>query len=204
MTLFVSFWIYSKNPIRMRRRGGSVFALFLRCYLLQRCPRAAPGPLTPGPQPPPRASLVCSFAAPYASTSRVLFLNPTGSTGVGNTTTLPAVRALPDNCSCVHSICCRRPVSPPPAWLRTSLRLTLLLVGLLTCQSIRTSSTLTAPKLHLHAWGSARTLDCCALPAATCECWIAEPQLTPHPPVVAKSCSNPRAHKAEVHYQDLG
>ena len=33
-----------------------------------------------------------------------------GSAGVGNTTTLPAVRALPDNCSCVHSICCRHPV----------------------------------------------------------------------------------------------
>jgi len=32
-----------------------------------------------------------------------------GSAGVGNTTTLPAVRALPDNCSYVHSICCCRP-----------------------------------------------------------------------------------------------
>jgi len=31
--------------------------------------------------------------------------------------------------------------------------------------------------------------------------WPADPQLTPHPPVVPKSCSNPRAHKAEVHYQ---
>jgi len=90
---------------------------------------------------------------------------------------------------------------PPPAWLRTALRLTLLLVGLFTCQSIRTSRTLTAPELRLHACASARTLDCCALPAAACECWPAEQQLTPHPPVVTKSCSNPRAHKAEVHYQ---
>jgi len=125
--------------------------------------------------------------------------NPMGSAGVGNTTTLPAVRALPDNCSCVHSICSSP--CPPPAWLRTAPRLTLLLVGLFTCQSIRTSSTLSAPELRLDECGSARTLDCCALPAAACECWPAEPQLTPHPPVVAKSCSNPRAHKAEVHYQ---
>jgi len=79
--------------------------------------------------------------------------------------------------------------------------LTLLLIGLFTCQSIRTSSTLTAPELHLHACGSARTLNYCALPAVTCECWPVEPQLTPHPPVVATSCSNPRAHKAEVHCQ---
>ena len=47
----------------------------------------------------------------------------------------------------------------------------------------------------------ARTLDCCALPAAACKSWPAEPHLMPQPPVVAKSCSNPRAHKAEVHYQ---
>ena len=71
----------------------------------------------------------------------------------------------------------------------------------MTCQSIRTSSSLNAPELRLHARGSARTLDCCALPAAACECWPAEPQLMPHPPVVAKSCSNPCAHKAKVHYQ---
>jgi len=64
-----------------------------------------------------RASLVCSFAALCASTSRVLLRNPMGSAGVGQTTTLSAVRALPDNCSCVHLICCRRPASPSPAWL---------------------------------------------------------------------------------------
>ena len=45
---------------------------------------------------------------------------------------------------------------------------------------------------RLHAFGSARTLDCCALPAATCECWPAEPQLTPHPPVV-RVCTCVRA-----------
>ena len=76
-----------------------------------------------------------------------------------------------------------------------------LLVGLFTCQSIRTSSTLTAPELRLHACGSAHTLDCCTLPAAACECWPAEPQFTPYPPVVAKSCSDSRAHKAEGHYR---
>ena len=38
-----------------------------------------------------------------------------------------------------------------------------MFVGLFTCQSIRTSSTLTAPELRLHACGSARTLYCCAL-----------------------------------------
>ena len=81
------------------------------------------------------------------------------------------------------------------------MRVTLLLVGLFTCRSIRTSSTLTSSELHLHACGSARTLDRCALPAVICKCWPAEPQITPHPPVAAKSCSNPRAHKAEVHYQ---
>ena len=53
---------------------------------------------------------------------------------------------------------------------------------------------------RLHARGSGRRwtnsmFDCCALPAAACECWPAEPQLMPQPPVVAKSCSNPRAHK---------
>jgi len=110
-------------------------------------------------------------------------------------------RALLDNCSCVHSICRRCPASPSPVWLRTALHLTLLFVGLLTCQSIRTSSTLTTPELRLHAYGSAHTLDCCAPPATSCEWWSVEPQLTPHPPVVAKSCPNPRAHKAELHCQ---
>ena len=85
---------------------------------LQRCPRPTPGPLTPGPRPPPRTSLVCSIAARCASKSRVLLQNPMGSAGVGNTTTLPAVRALPDNCSCVHLICCHRPASPSPVWLQ--------------------------------------------------------------------------------------
>ena len=59
---------------------------------------------------------------------------------------------------------------------------------------------------RLHARSSGRRwknsmFDCCALPAAACECWPAEPQLMPQPPAVAKFCSNPRAHKAEVHYQ---
>ena len=45
---------------------------------------------------------------------------------------------------------------------------------------------------------SLRALD---LPVPTCECWTTEPQFTPHPPMVANSCPNPRAHKAEVHYQ---
>ena len=57
---------------------------------------------------------------------------------------------------------------------------------------------------RLHARCSARMFDCCALPAAACECWPAEPHLMPQPPVIAKSCSNPRAHKAEVPYRDRG
>jgi len=126
---------------------------------------------------------------------------PMGSAGVGKTTTLSAARTLPDNCRCVHLISCRRPDSPSTAWLWTALSLTLLFVGLLPFQSIRTSTNLTTPELRLNACGSARTLDCCALPAETCECWPPEPHLTPHPPVVANSCPNPRAHKTEVHYQ---
>ena len=65
---------------------------------------------------------------------------------------------------------------------------------------MRSFSTLTAPELGLHACGSARTLDCCALPAAAYKRWPAEPHLMPQPPVVAKSCSDPRALKAKVHY----
>ena len=126
-----------------------------------------------------------------------------GSAGVAKTTALPAVRARPDNCRCVHSKCSRCRASLSPAWLRTALRLTFLFVGLfrVTCQSIRTFSTLTSPELRLHAGGSARTLDCCALPAAACERWPAAPHLMPKPPVISKSCPNPRAHKAEVHYR---
>jgi len=124
-----------------------------------------------------------------------------GYAGVAKTTTLPSVRAPPDNCSCVHSICCRRPARPSPASLRTALRLTLFFVCLLNCQSIHTFSTLTAPELRLHACGSARTLGCGALTAAVCEHCPVEPHLIPQPPVVAKSCSNPRAHKTEVYYR---
>ena len=40
---------------------------------------------------------------------------------VCKTTTLPAVRALPDNCSCVHLLCCRRPASLSLAWNRPEL-----------------------------------------------------------------------------------
>ena len=64
---------------------------------MQRCPRSSTGPLTPGPRSSSRASLVCSFAALCVSTSRVLVRNPMGSDGVEKTTTLSAVRALPDN-----------------------------------------------------------------------------------------------------------
>jgi len=124
-----------------------------------------------------------------------------GSTGVAKTTTLPSARAPPDNCSCVHSICCRRPARPSPAWIRTALRLTLFFGCLLTCQSIHTFSTLTAPQLRLHACGSARARDCGALTAVACAHCPLEPHLKSQPPVVAKSCSNPRAQKAEVHYR---
>jgi len=44
-------------------------------------------------------------------------------------------------------------------------------------------------------------LDYCALPTTTCETWPVELHLMPQPSVVAKSCSNPRAHKVEVYYQ---
>jgi len=123
------------------------------------------------------------------------------SAGVVTTTELPAAHALPDNCSCLHSNCSRHPASLSPAWLRTALRVAFLLVGLWTCQCIRTFSTLTSPSLRLHACGSARTPDCCTLPAAVCARWPAEPHLMPKPPAISKSCPNPRAHKAEVHYR---
>jgi len=42
---------------------------------------------------------------------------------------------------------------------------------------------------------------CCAPLAAAYECWTAELHLMPQPPALEKSCSNPRAHKAEKHYQ---
>ena len=123
------------------------------------------------------------------------------SAGVATTTELPAAHALPDNCSGLHSNCPRHPASLSPASLRTALRVAFLLVDLSTFQCIRTFSTLTSPSLRLRACDSARTPDCCTLPAAVCARWPAEPHLMPQPPVVAKSCSNPRAHKAEVHYQ---
>ena len=87
----------SDSPRAVRASRGNVSA-----------GRQATGPLTLGPRSPPRASLVCSFDALCASTSRVLLRNPMGSAGVGKTTTLSAVRALPDNCNCVHLICCHR------------------------------------------------------------------------------------------------
>ena len=57
------------------------------------------------------------------------------------------------------------------------------------------SSSLNFPNIFTCAKRS--QTNCCALPAAN----SAEPHLIPQPPVVAKSCSNPRAHKAKVHYQ---
>jgi len=42
---------------------------------------------------------------------------------------------------------------------------------------------------------------CYAPLAAAYECWAAELHLMPQPPALGKSCSNPRAYKAEVHYQ---
>jgi len=124
-----------------------------------------------------------------------------GSAGVAKTTTLSSARAPPDNCSCVHAICCRRPTRPSPAWIRTALRLTLFFDYLLTCQSIHTFSTLTTPQLRLYACGSARARDCGALTTVACAHCPLEPHLISQPPVVAKSCSNPRAHKGEVHYR---
>jgi len=60
--------------------------------------------------------------------------------------------------------------------------LTFLFVGLFTYQFIRTFNTLTSPELHV--CGSARTLDCCALPVTACESWPVELHLMPKPPVV--------------------
>jgi len=42
---------------------------------------------------------------------------------------------------------------------------------------------------------------CCAPLAVAYECWAAELHLMPQPPALEKSCSNLRAHKADVHYQ---
>jgi len=52
------------------------------------------------------------------------------------------------------------------------------------------------PALHC-----ARARDCGALTAVVCAHCPLEPHLIFQLPVVAKSCSNPRAHKAEVHYR---
>jgi len=42
---------------------------------------------------------------------------------------------------------------------------------------------------------------CCVPLAAAYECWAAELQLMPQSPALEKSCSNPHAYKAKVHYQ---
>jgi len=79
--------------------------------------RPAPGLLTLGSRPQSRTSLVCSFAALSAFKSHVLLRNSIQPAGVGTTTTLLAVRTLPNNCRCVYSICQCSPACPPPAWL---------------------------------------------------------------------------------------
>ena len=60
-----------------------------------RWPRPAPGLLAPGSRPPPRSSLVCSFAALNAFRSRARLRNSTGSVGVGPTTALLPASELP-------------------------------------------------------------------------------------------------------------
>ena len=60
-----------------------------------RWPRPAPGLLAPGSRPPPRSSLVCSFAALNAFESRARLQSSTGSVGVGPTTALLPASALP-------------------------------------------------------------------------------------------------------------
>jgi len=120
-----------------------------------------------------------------------------GSAGAPKTTPLPSARAPPDNCNCVDSICGRLPTRPPPVWIRTDLRLTLFFGFLLTCHSVHAFNTL----LRLHSCGNARTRDCGALTVLTCAHCPLEPHLIPQSPAVAKSFSNPRAHKAEVHYR---
>ena len=113
------------------------------------------GLLTPGPPTPPGVSMVFSFAALRAFTSRVLLRSTIGSIGVGTTTTLLAARAsLRTVAACtrfagVALLALRLPGSEPAACMQTCssparatvLRLTVLLVGLLTCQAIRTPST---------------------------------------------------------------
>jgi len=101
-----------------------------------------------------------------------------GSAGAPKTTPLPSTCAPPDNCSCVHSICCRVPARPPPVWIRTALCLTLFFGCLLTCQSVH-ACTPTAPHLRLHSCGNARTRDCGALTALTCAHCPLEPHLIP-------------------------
>jgi len=125
-----------------------------------------------------------------------------GCAGAPKTTPLSSARAPPDNCSCVHSICCRLPARTPPVWIRTALRLTLFFGCLLTCQSVHAFRTPTVPHLRLHSCGNVRTRDCGALTALACAHCSLEPHLIPQLPAVAKFCSNPRAHKAEVHYRE--
>jgi len=78
-------------------------------------PRPEPDLLTPGSRPPPRTALVCSLPAPGTLNSRVLLRIPIGSVDVGTTTTLLPARALPNNCTCVHSNSQHNPGSPSPA-----------------------------------------------------------------------------------------
>jgi len=120
-----------------------------------------------------------------------------GSAGAPKITPLPSARAPPDNCRCVHSICCRLPARSPPFWIRTALRLTLFFGCLLTCRSVHAFNT----HLRLHSCGIVRTRDCGALTVLACAHCPLEPHLIPQSPAVAKSCSNPRAHKAEVYYR---
>ena len=120
-----------------------------------------------------------------------------GSAGAPKTTPLPSARAPPDNYSSVHSICGRLPARPPPVCIRTGLRLTLFFGCLLTCHSVHVLRTL----LRLHSCGNARTRDRGALTASACARCLLEPHLISQSPAVAKSCPNPRAHKAEVHYR---
>ena len=120
-----------------------------------------------------------------------------GSACAPKPTPLPSTRAPPDNCSFVHSICSRLSACLPPVCVRTAMRSPLFLGCLLIYHFVHAFST----PLRLHSCGNARTRNCGALTALACARCPLEPHLISQSPAVAKSCPNPRAHKAEVHYR---
>ena len=84
-----------QNRTRTRKQRTGIVRYGRKSKRAGNRPRPAPGLLTPGSRPPPRSSLVCSFAALNALKSHVLLRNSTGPVGAGTTTALLPAPALP-------------------------------------------------------------------------------------------------------------